>query len=149
MYGSLEKRLQDNKWTRLSIFIIGTRMISNIRRFINASLNRKQPLILTDSAIGRLKDLMRNQPSDVIGVKIGVRKRGCSGLTYTMEYAKGKGKLDEIVERDGISVIVDSKAVMFLLGTTMDYINTPTREEFVFQNPNSKGSCGCGESFNV
>jgi iron-sulfur cluster assembly protein len=124
-------------------------MISNIRRFINASLNRKQPLILTDSAIGRLKDLMRNQPSDVIGVKIGVRKRGCSGLTYTMEYAKGKGKLDEIVERDGISVIVDSKAVMFLLGTTMDYINTPTREEFVFQNPNSKGSCGCGESFNV
>jgi iron-sulfur cluster assembly protein len=66
-----------------------------------------------------------------------------------MEYAKGKGKLDEIVERDGISVIVDSKAVMFLLGTTMDYINTPTREEFVFQNPNSKGSCGCGESFNV
>lgn len=124
-------------------------MISNIRRFINASLNRKQPLILTDSAIGRLKDLMHNQPSDVIGVKIGVRKRGCSGLTYTMEYAKAKGKLDEIVERDGISVIVDSKAVMFLLGTTMDYINTPTREEFVFQNPNSKGSCGCGESFNV
>jgi len=126
-----------------------TRMISSIRRFINASLNRKQPLILTDSAIGRLRDLMRNQPSDVIGVKIGVRKRGCSGLTYTMEYAKGKGKLDEIVERDGMSVIVDSKAVMFLLGTTMDYINTPTREEFVFQNPNSKGSCGCGESFNV
>ena len=92
---------------------------------------------------------MHNQPSDVIGVKIGVRKRGCSGLTYTMEYAKGKGKLDEIVERDGMSVIIDSKAVMFLLGTTMDYINTPTREEFVFQNPNSKGSCGCGESFNV
>lgn len=66
-----------------------------------------------------------------------------------MEYTKLKGKLDEVLEKEGIKVIIDSRAVLFLIGTTMDYINTPTREEFVFQNPNSKGSCGCGESFNV
>ena len=125
-------------------------MISNIiRRFVQASVHRKQPLTLTDSAFSRVKELMQNQSQDVIGIRIGVRKRGCSGLTYTMDYATLKGKFDEIVEKEGIKVIVDSRAVMFLLGTTMDYINTPTREEFVFTNPNSKGSCGCGESFTV
>lgn len=104
---------------------------------------------ITSQASQKLKELMDKQPKDTIGLKIGVKKRGCNGLSYTMEYAKQKSRLDEMVEVDNLKVIIDAKAVMFILGTTMDYINTTTREEFTFENPNAKGKCGCGESFSV
>ena len=80
-----------------------------------------------------------------------MRRRGCNGYSYVMNYAEKKevGKLDELVEEKDVRVIVDSKALMFLVGTEMDYIDNEIKSEFVFNNPNSKGTCGCGESFHV
>eukprot|EP01017_Pseudomicrothorax_dubius_P040656 TRINITY_DN6395_c0_g1_i2.p1 TRINITY_DN6395_c0_g1~~TRINITY_DN6395_c0_g1_i2.p1 ORF type:complete len:118 (-),score=28.15 TRINITY_DN6395_c0_g1_i2:86-439(-) len=115
------------------------------------SRTRKAVLSITDAAAQRLKLLLGKQSDrDVaMAVKIGVRRRGCNGLSYTMDYAKEKGKLDEVVEEKGVKVIVDNKALMVLLGTTMDYVEDDLRAEFVFVNPNEKGRCGCGESFSV
>ena len=85
------------------------------------------------------------------GVRIGVKRRGCNGYSYIMQYSEGNdvGKLDELIEERGVRVIVDSKALMFLIGTEMDYVDNEIKSEFVFNNPNSKGTCGCGESFHV
>ncbi|KAL3869114.1 hypothetical protein ACJMK2_041839 [Sinanodonta woodiana] len=108
----------------------------------------KAPLILTSQAVSKIKELMKEKP-DMLGLKIGVKTRGCNGLTYTLDYAKEKGKFDEVVEQDDVKVFIDSKAQLTLLGTEMDYIETKLASEFIFNNPNIKGTCGCGESFNV
>ncbi|KAK3583249.1 hypothetical protein CHS0354_015431 [Potamilus streckersoni] len=108
----------------------------------------KAPLILTPQAVSKIKELMKEKP-DMLGLKIGVKTRGCNGLTYTLDYAKEKGKFDEVVEQDEVKVFIDSKAQLTLLGTEMDFIETKLSAEFIFNNPNIKGTCGCGESFNV
>ncbi|KAL3831184.1 hypothetical protein ACJMK2_044782 [Sinanodonta woodiana] len=105
-------------------------------------------LRLTSQAVSKIKELMKEKP-DMLGLKIGVKTRGCNGLTYTLDYAKEKGKFDEVVEQDDVKVFIDSKAQLTLLGTEMDYIETKLASEFIFNNPNIKGTCGCGESFNV
>lgn len=102
----------------------------------------------TPSAVDRVRELLKAQPT-AIALKVGVKQRGCNGLTYTLEYATTKQAMDEDVIQDGARVLIDSKAQLSLLGTEMDYVKTPLSSEFVFNNPNIKGTCGCGESFNL
>ncbi|CAG0921236.1 unnamed protein product [Notodromas monacha] len=105
-------------------------------------------LVLTKAAVDRVKELTREEPG-VLGLRIGVKQRGCNGLSYTLEFAKEKAKLDEVVQQDGVTVLIDKKAQLSLLGTEMDYVSTTLSSEFVFNNPNIQGTCGCGESFNL
>ncbi|XP_071437253.1 iron-sulfur cluster assembly 1 homolog, mitochondrial isoform X1 [Pithys albifrons albifrons] len=102
----------------------------------------------TPSAVQKIKELLKDKPEHV-GVKVGVRTRGCNGLSYTLEYTKSKGDSDEEVVQDGVRVFIEKKAQLTLLGTEMDYVEDKLSSEFVFNNPNIKGTCGCGESFNI
>lgn len=109
----------------------------------------KNALTITDAAAERIRALMsqRGRPSE--GIRVGVRSRGCSGLSYTIEYADEVSKWDEVVEDKGVKVLIDPKAVMFLLGSEMDFVEEKLKSGFTFTNPNEKGRCGCGESFHV
>uniref|UniRef100_A0A663MXB6 Iron-sulfur cluster assembly 1 homolog, mitochondrial n=1 Tax=Athene cunicularia TaxID=194338 RepID=A0A663MXB6_ATHCN len=102
----------------------------------------------TPSAVQKIKQLLKDKPEHV-GVKVGVRTRGCNGLSYTLEYTKSKGDSDEEVVQDGVRVFIEKKAQLTLLGTEMDYVEDKLSSEFIFNNPNIKGTCGCGESFNI
>jgi iron-sulfur cluster assembly protein len=108
----------------------------------------KAAITLTPSAIQRVKELMNKNP-EMIGLRIGVKTRGCNGLSYTLEYAKEKNKFDEVVQQNGVKIFVDAKAQLTLLGTEMDFVKNVLSSEFVFNNPNIKSTCGCGESFQV
>ena len=109
----------------------------------------KQALTITDAAAERVKALLARRSTPAAGIRIGVRSRGCSGLTYTLEYADEKGKWDEVVEDKGVTILIDPKATMFILGTEMDWVDDKLQSGFSFRNPNEKGRCGCGESFHV
>jgi iron-sulfur cluster assembly protein len=104
---------------------------------------------LTPAAIERVKALLDKRGKPSAGIRIGVKTKGCSGLSYTLEFADAKGAMDEVVEQDGITVLIDPKATLFILGTEMDYVEEKLQSGFVFRNPNEKGRCGCGESFHV
>jgi len=109
-------------------------------------------MTVSDRAAQRLKELLstQNQINASTALKIGVKRRGCNGLSYTLNYATKPDKFDEVIEeKEGVKIFVDSKALMVLVGTEMDYIEDELSSEFVFNNPNEKGKCGCGESFNV
>ena len=109
------------------------------------------PITLTEKAADRIKDMIKDK-DDVVGVKVSVKRRGCNGYSYIMNYANHKeleSTRDEIVKSHGVTVLVDLKAVFYIVGTTMDYEESDLSTEFTFINPNSKGECGCGESFNV
>jgi len=110
---------------------------------------RKQALSVTDAAAQRIQALLATRGKPCVGVRIGVRSRGCSGLSYTLEYADEKGKFDDVVEDKGVTILIDPKAIMFILGTEMDYVEEKLQSGFTFRNPNEKGRCGCGESFHV
>ena len=92
---------------------------------------------------------MASKGTDVVGLKVGIKKGGCAGMEYTMEWATSIGKFDDVVEKDGAKVIIDPKAIMYLLGTEMDYKTEKLASQFVFNNPNQQSSCGCGESVNL
>jgi iron-sulfur cluster assembly protein len=106
-------------------------------------------LTITDKAANRIKHLleMRGKPS--AGVKVGVKSGGCSGLSYTFEYADEISKYDEVIRDKDITLVIDPKAVLYLVGTQMDFVEEKLKSGFVFINPNEKGRCGCGESFHV
>jgi iron-sulfur cluster assembly protein len=107
------------------------------------------PLTITDAAADRVKALLDKRGKPSAGIRIGVRSKGCSGLSYTLEYADEKSEFDEVVEHNGVTVLIDPKATMFILGTEMDFVEDKMQSGFVFRNPNEKGRCGCGESFHV
>ena len=104
---------------------------------------------LTEAAAERVKALMSSRTEPATGLRIGIRTGGCSGMAYSMEFAEDKEPLDEVVEEKGVKLFVDSKALMFLIGTEMDYVEDKLQSGFVFNNPNEKGRCGCGESFHI
>ena len=110
---------------------------------------RMQALSVTEPAAERIRALLAKRGKPSLGIRVGVRSRGCSGLTYTLEYADEKGKFDEIVEAKGVTILIDPKATMFILGTEMDFVEDKLQSGFTFRNPNEKGRCGCGESFHV
>jgi iron-sulfur cluster assembly protein len=108
-----------------------------------------QPISVTSEAADRVKALLAQRKTPAVGVRIGIRSKGCSGLSYTLEFADEKGPFDEVVEADGVTILIDPKATMFILGTEMDYVEDKLESGFVFRNPNEKGRCGCGESFHI
>jgi iron-sulfur cluster assembly protein len=112
-------------------------------------VERIAPLTLSDAAVERVKAMVAGRGKPTAGIRIGVRTKGCSGLTYTLEFADEKGPMDEVVETKGVTVLIDPKATMFILGTEMDFVEENLQSGFVFRNPNEKGRCGCGESFHV
>jgi iron-sulfur cluster assembly protein len=107
---------------------------------------RPQVIRLTEAAAERIKYVMANAVGDVVGVRVGVKNGGCAGMAYTMEYADKVAPADEVVEDKGVRVLIDPKAILFLLGTEMDYKTEKLSAQFVFNNPNQTSACGCGES---
>ena len=107
---------------------------------------RPQMMRLTDAAADRIKSVMANAGRPIVGVRVGVKNGGCAGMAYTMEYAETVEKADEVVEDKGVRVLIDPKAVLFLLGTEMDFKIDKLSAQFVFNNPNQVSACGCGES---
>jgi iron-sulfur cluster assembly protein len=107
---------------------------------------RPQVMRLTDAAAERIKDIMATADKPFAGVRVGVKNGGCAGMAYTMEYAESANPSDEVIEDKGIRLLIDPKAVLFLLGTEMDYKTDKMSAQFVFNNPNQTSACGCGES---
>ena len=109
----------------------------------------KQVITLSDRAVERVKEIMAQAKDSIIGVRVGVASGGCAGMSYVMEYAKTANPNDEIIEDKGVKVLIDPKAIMYLLGTEMDYKKEELSSTFVFKNPNETERCGCGESFKI
>ena len=113
--------------------------------------DRKKPQVmtLTDAAAERIRALVASSGNEATGVRIGVKKGGCAGMEYTMEWAREPQPHDEVIEHKGARVLIDPKAVMYLLGAEMDYRVDKLAAQFVFSNPNQSSACGCGESVNL
>ena len=109
----------------------------------------QQVIKLSDNAANRIKEIMSKADNAAIGVRVGVKSGGCAGMSYMMEYAKEAKKNEEVIEDKGVKVFIDANAVMYLLGTEMDYKKDKFSSQFVFKNPNETERCGCGESFKV
>ena len=109
----------------------------------------EQVIKLSDNAANRIKEIMSKAESSAIGVRVGVKSGGCAGMSYIMEYAKEAKKNEEVIEDKGVKVFIDSNAIMYLLGTEMDYKTDKFSSQFVSKNPNETERCGCGESFKV
>ncbi len=109
----------------------------------------EQVIKLSNNAANRIKEIMSKADNTAIGVRVGVKSGGCAGMSYMMEYAKEAKKNEEVIEDKGVKVFIDANAVMYLLGTEMDYKKDKFSSQFVFKNPNETERCGCGESFKV
>ena len=109
----------------------------------------KQVISLSDQAANRIKEIMSSANDESIGVRVGVKSGGCAGMSYIMEYTKVINPNDELIEDKGVKVFIDSAAVIYLLGTEMDYKKDQFSSSFVFNNPNETERCGCGESFKI
>ena len=109
----------------------------------------KQVIKLSDNAAARIKEIMLTANEATIGVRVGVKSGGCAGMSYVMEYANDIKSNEEVIEDKGVKVLIDPKAIMYLLGTEMDYKKEKFSSQFIFKNPNETERCGCGESFKV
>ena len=107
----------------------------------------KQVITLSDNAANRIKEIISNDETKSVGVRVGVKSGGCAGMSYVMEYTKEINPTDEIIEDKGVKVFIDPSAIMYLLGTEMDYKKEQFSSTFIFKNPNETERCGCGESF--
>ena len=104
---------------------------------------------MTDAAADRARTLIANAATPVVGLRVGIKNGGCAGMSYTVEFAAEKHPLDEVVEDKGVTLLVESKALMFLLGTVLDFETTKLSSTFTFRNPNQVSACGCGESVSI
>lgn len=107
------------------------------------------PIEVTDTALTRIKALLSARGKPSYGIRIGLKTKGCTGLSYAIEYADSKNPFDEEIVKDDINILLDPKVIMFILGTTMDFVEDKIKSGFTFENPNEKGRCGCGKSFHV
>jgi len=110
---------------------------------------RPKPVRLTDAAALRLREIMDDANGEFEGVRVGVTNGGCAGMSYTMDYAKNAEPLDEVLEDKGVKIFIEPKAIMFLIGTEMDFVHEKFGARFVFNNPNQTAACGCGESVSI
>lgn len=110
---------------------------------------RPKAVTLTDDAAARVREIMDNAEKDYVGLRVGVKNGGCAGQEYTFAYAEEVQPLDEVVEDKGVVILIEPKAVLFLIGTEIDYETTKLASKFVFRNPNETDACGCGESVTI
>ena len=110
---------------------------------------RPKVVTLTDAAAERVREIMDNADKPYIGLRVGVKNGGCAGQEYTFAYAEAAGPLDEVVEDKGVTILIEPKAVLFLVGTEIDYVTTKLSSKFQFRNPNETDACGCGESVTI
>ncbi|MGN7096941.1 HesB/IscA family protein [Brevundimonas diminuta] len=110
---------------------------------------RPKAVTLTDAAAARVREIMDNAEKDYVGLRVGVKNSGCAGQEYTFAYAEETLPLDEVVEDKGVTILIEPKAVLFLIGTEIDYEVTKLASKFVFRNPNETDACGCGESVTI
>lgn len=106
-------------------------------------------LSITTKAVAQLRKLIEQHRPDAAGIRVGVREGGCNGMTYSMDFAEESDPADEVMEVDGVRLLIDPLSVMYLVGTEMDFVEEKLGASFVFRNPNESGRCGCGESFSV
>jgi iron-sulfur cluster assembly protein len=110
---------------------------------------RPKAVRLTDAAAARIREIVANADGKYRGVRVGVSNGGCAGMSYTMDYAEDVKPLDEVVEDKGVTIFIDPKAILFLVGTEMDFVREKLGARFVFNNPNQTAACGCGESVSI
>ena len=110
---------------------------------------RPKAIRLSDAAAARIREIMANAEGKYQGVRVGVENGGCAGMSYTMDYAEAAQPFEEVVEDKGVKVFIDPKAIMFLIGTEMDFVQEKFGARFVFNNPNQTAACGCGESVSI
>jgi iron-sulfur cluster assembly protein len=110
---------------------------------------RPKPVKLTDTAAARIQEIMANADGKYVGVRVGVTNAGCAGMSYTMDYASEANPFEEVIEDKGVKVFIDPKAILFLIGTELDFVREKLGTRFVFNNPNQTSACGCGESVQI
>jgi iron-sulfur cluster assembly protein len=110
---------------------------------------RPKPVKLTDAAATRLQEIMAGADGKYLGLRVGVTNGGCAGMSYTMAYAEDAKPFEEVMEEKGVKIFIDPKAILFLLGTEMDFVQEKLGARFVFNNPNQTAACGCGESVSI
>jgi iron-sulfur cluster assembly protein len=119
------------------------------RRATLPKKERPKPVRLTDAAAARIGEIMANAEGKYVGVRVGVTNGGCAGMSYTMAYAEDAKPFEEVMEEKGVKIFIDPKAILFLIGTEMDFVQEKLGTRFVFNNPNQTAACGCGESVSI